>query len=85
MGKERNMMNECCRCEHKEDVPGNCHIKCNMPDALMEGNQHGIQNGWFFYPLLFDPTWKVKMCRNYKEKQLANVVSQSVSVASKSV
>jgi len=46
----------------------------------MVGNLHGIKNGWFFYPLLFDPTWKEVMCKNYENNELVeNVVSKSVS------
>lgn len=33
----------------------------------MTGNRHGIRNGWFFYPMVFDPGWKTKLCSNYKE------------------
>lgn len=74
-----DVQNECHRCTHKRTVPGNCHgqtprgrspktIKCAKPDQHMTGNQHGINNGWFFYPSLFDPTWKTKKCVNYEEK-----------------
>lgn len=51
----------------------------------MRGNQHGIKSGWFFYPLLFDPTWKEAMCNNYQNHEsVETVVSESVSVAGKS-
>lgn len=70
MSKARNMRNECNRCIHKRNVPGECHIQCAKPDPDMQGNIHGIKNGWFIYPVLFDPTWKEKDCSNFKEKQL---------------
>jgi len=66
---ERNMMNECYYCEHKENVPGNAHIKCNCPDPEMTGNNYGKSQGWFYYPTLFDPTWKTKLCKNFKSKE----------------
>ena len=62
----RRMMNECYNCRHKREVPGNCHIQCAKPDANMTGNEHGIREGWFMYPILFDPTWKTKMCDNFE-------------------
>lgn len=72
-----NKMDECYSCKHKREVPGNCHIRCANPDDSMVGNAHGIKNGWFFYPLLFDPTWKEKDCANYESK--VSAVSDSVS------
>lgn len=61
--------NECYYCIHKHNVPGNAHIACRRPDHLMEGDEHGIKNGWFFYPILFDPIWKTKKCNNFKFKE----------------
>lgn len=68
MASERNMMSECYSCMHRENVPGNAHIKCNNPDKDMTGHPHGIKNGWFYYPILFDPIWKLKDCANYESK-----------------
>lgn len=53
--KPRTKMNECWQCREKREVPGSAHIKCNHPDPDMTGNEHGIKNGWFDYPKLFDP------------------------------
>ena len=61
-----NMQDECYHCKHKRIVPNNAHIKCINPDADMTGEPHGIVNGWFLYPLLFDPVWKQKNCKNFE-------------------
>ncbi len=83
---KRDFRNECYHCKHRIEVAGNAHIRCGKPDLEMTGDSHGIRNGWFFYPLLFDPTWKTSMCNNYEDNEQVNsVVSQSVSVASKSM
>lgn len=66
---ERNKMNECWDCVHKRNVPGDAHIACRNPDPEMTGNPHGIANGWFIYPICFDPTWKEKDCNNFKLKE----------------
>jgi len=85
MGMKRDIRNECYHCDHRREVPGNAHIKCVKPDADMVGNQHGIQNGWFFYPLLFDPTWKEVMCKNYQHHESVKiVVSEPISNAGES-
>ena len=59
-----NDKTNCYKCKHKRSVPGNCHIACANPDPKMSGDPHGIKNGWFIYPLLFDPIWKNKVCDN---------------------
>ena len=85
MDYRRDFRNECYHCKHKRSVAGNAHIECVKPDTNMRGNEHGIRNGWFYYPFLYDPTWKEKMCNNYEPKEIVNsVVSQSVSVAGES-
>ena len=66
---ERTLHNECYTCAHKRGVPGNAHIMCVKPDSQMPGHPHGIAKGWFMYPFIFDPTWKLKMCNNFQEKE----------------
>ncbi len=61
------VMNQCYTCAHMRGVPGNCHIKCVKPDDTMIGNAHGIRNGWWMYPHLFDPVWNTTICKNYEE------------------
>jgi len=58
----------CFKCKHKRNIPGDLHIRCNKPDSNMQGKLHGIRNGWFFYPINFDPTWKAKECQNFEAK-----------------
>lgn len=65
MSKERK--DNCYKCKYKRNVQGNCHIKCDNPDPDMKGNPHGMKNGWFYYPALFDPIWKAKECKNFEE------------------
>jgi hypothetical protein len=40
-----------------------------MPDPDMTGSVHGIINGWFLYPISFDPIWKTKDCNNFEERE----------------
>jgi hypothetical protein len=69
MNKERTMMNECYLCKHRRNVPGDMHSACAMPDPDMTGSVHGIINGWFLYPISFDPIWKTKDCNNFEERE----------------
>lgn len=33
----------------------------------VRGNQHGIKNGWFCWPINFDPVW-LESCDGFSEK-----------------
>lgn len=64
---KRDKYNECYSCKHRRAILDDAHSFCANPDPEMTGNTHGIKNGWFMYPLNFDPVWKTKMCSNYEE------------------
>ena len=34
----------------------------------IKGNAHGIKNGWFMWPISFDPVW-LENCDGYTEKE----------------
>lgn len=40
---------------------------CAKPDIKVKGDEWGIKNGWFIYPILFDPIWG-SGCTNYKKE-----------------
>ena len=75
---ERTMMSECYSCEHRMTIPWDCHTQCANPDPDMTGSEHGIKNGWFLYPLNFDPIWKTSDCKNYSPS-VKHTVSDTVS------
>lgn len=72
---------ECYGCVHRREVPGNAHIACSKPCARMSGDRHGINEGWFMYPKLFDPVWRTSECANYEPVAESNAVSHAVSGA----
>lgn len=80
--EEKRMMRECYECVHRGKVFYSAHSQCGKPDAEMTGNQHGINSGWFMYPMNYDPIWKTKLCSNFEPKD--DAVSESVSVAGES-
>lgn len=77
----RDAKTECWECQHKRSVPGDCHLRCDKPDPAMTGDKYGIKNGWFIYPVCFDPTWKTKPCDNFEPTTPASAVSGAVSDA----
>lgn len=65
---KRTKRNECYTCKHKRPVPGSRHISCAKPDQKMEGSMRAIEQRWFVYPTKFDPSYKLVICSNYKER-----------------
>ena len=63
----------CYKCVHRMSLSGSAHSRCNKFDAKVEydfhlyllserqfiGDEHGIRQGWFRWPLNFDPVWLV--------------------------
>lgn len=47
----------CYVCVHRREVPGDAHSKCNNPSSKVKGDKHGIEKGWFMWPVNFDPAW----------------------------
>jgi hypothetical protein len=64
--RSERMMTECYSCIHARQVPGDAHILCAKFDDEMTVDPHGAARGWATYPVLFDPVWKTKECRNHE-------------------
>lgn len=74
---------KCYTCKHKGNVAGSAHSSCNAlgepfevmmyvlsgtePRVPIQANSHGIESGWFTWPIDFDPTW-LEYCGMYEEK-----------------
>ena len=55
----------CYSCAYKDEVPGSAHIRCRLlwtTERRPEGAPHGVRNGWFIFPLNYDPTWGPNEC-----------------------
>jgi hypothetical protein len=69
----------CYTCKWRRPIPGNAHSWCAHPktsaadELAIRGNQHGIQHGWFFWPIDFDPVW-LENCTGYEEKQTTGAI-----------
>jgi hypothetical protein len=58
----------CHQCKNARSIPGDCHIACANPPKVIEANEHGMKNGWFAFPLNFDPVWRTGECGNFDKK-----------------
>ena len=66
MDKEKS----CWKCAYRQNVPGNAHISCvydwdKSEDEPPPGKPHGVANGWYFFPALYDPVWMVGECGHW--------------------
>lgn len=61
------MKPDCYKCFHRLDIPGDCHSRCNNFAAKVSGNAHGIRQGWFRWPLNYDPVW-LESCDGFSDK-----------------
>ena len=60
----------CYQCSHRRDLPGNCHSRCANAEAKVSAVEHGVKNGWFYWPMNFDPVWLVS-CTGFQQKEAA--------------
>jgi len=70
---------DCYKCGYKGNNPGSAHIRCRFDWAksgikMPMGNPHGVRNGWFIFPLNYDPTWMIGECLSFAEKPDPNMV-----------
>lgn len=63
-------LTECYYCAFKKNIPYSAHISCSNPMTDMKCDQYGKNNGWFNYPVNFDPIWKEHHCINFKHKKI---------------
>lgn len=40
----------------------------NAERLKIQAHRHGVVNGWFYWPVNFDPTWLLN-CEGYEEKE----------------
>lgn len=73
MGVERiRAMQECFSCKYGLKWTKNAKVTCLKPHSgvIRSDEMKGI--GVWYYPLLFDPVWKLNMCKNYERGVVKN-------------
>lgn len=61
------MKPDCYKCKYRKNIPGDAHLRCDNGAAKVTGHPHGIKNGWFYWPVNFDPTWLIS-CDSFSDK-----------------
>lgn len=65
------MKANCYKCKHRREVFYSCHTHCVHPNPTscnIKGHEHGIKNGWFFWPHNFDPVW-LQNCEGFESEE----------------
>lgn len=62
--------NSCYDCAYMRTVPWDAHIACGFDfrsaqKLMPKGDQHGIDNGWFTFPVNYDPKWMTSECQGF--------------------
>ena len=70
-------MSGCYKCGYKGNIPGDAHIRCKFDWEratlpMPKGNPHGIKNGWWMFPVNFDPVWMLGKCPVFGTKLSKN-------------
>ena len=68
----------CAGCAYRESIPGDTHSRCvfKWEGPMPQGKPHGIKNGWFVFPLNYDPIWGPDQCGNRsKTREPGNVAA----------
>jgi hypothetical protein len=66
---------KCRECEYSRLNPGNYHLRCAQPDAIVDCNPVGIAKGYCYWPFEFDPVW-IRDCDRFEEKKQEGVVNE---------
>lgn len=71
----------CYECAYRGECPGSAHIRCKFDWSKSklnqpEGNPHGIRNGWWKFPLNYDPVWMQGQCKAYSKKANPKMVKE---------
>ena len=70
MEKEKN---NCYNCAYRGKVAGSSHSKCHFKWSKSElsppkANAHGIDKGWYIFPLNYDPVWQQEPCKAHSKE-----------------
>lgn len=71
--------NSCYNCAYRSQVTGSAHSQCNFDwnkthEPMPNGQDHGIKNGWFFFPFNYDPVWMIDECPVHSTEKDPNFV-----------
>ena len=68
----------CYACVHRRDLRGTAYSSCNAIDASVTGDVRGVRDGWFNWPLQFDPVW-LQTCSSFTDDVTKNKATPQMS------
>ena len=75
------MKAKCYECAYRGSVPGSAHIACRFAWAKSEhpiplGKEHGVRNGWWVFPMDFDPVWMISECPAFADEADPEMIAE---------
>lgn len=63
----------CYNCGYRGEVAGSAHSRCKFDWSKSDKNtpeahNQGIKNGWYNFPLNYDPVWQIGKCEAHSGK-----------------
>ncbi len=78
---EKKECGTCRKCAYKNNIAGDAHVSCGLDWDKSEhnppqANQHGIDSGWYMFPVNFDPIWQETPCQEFSTEKDESKVSE---------
>jgi len=64
--QKMTLRKNCTSCRWRRGVEGSAHSACANKKAKVIADPIGIRNGWFIWPINFDPIW-LEQCTGYEK------------------
>lgn len=75
----RNIPGDChSSCAHPDamgDLKNAINNRGSQSKLQVRGSAHGIQNGWFFWPINFDPIW-LEQCLGFEARKIEEATDE---------
>ncbi len=73
--------NACSGCAYARSNPGTAHIRCTFDwigtkTQPPKGDPGGFRNGWWNFPLVYDPTWMISLCPSVSKERVPSKVKE---------
>lgn len=80
--EENNTRGQCHGCAYRSKVPGDAHSTCNFDFRkaglkMPAGDPNGVRNGWYMFPVNYDPNWMVEACGGRSETKDPEMIRKS--------
>lgn len=70
--KAKEIIQQCYSCVFRCELSWSCHSKCTAEwvefSEMPKGNDYGRSEGWYHFPVNYDPVWMEEESSKYHKK-----------------